>query len=141
MNYERLNNVSVPLIFRKSIPAGAKGYIDIPITAHGYITECRINFAAGEAGTLHLRPVVILPGEIMLDLFKYANGGDAYISGDDETIISSMKMEIENHTVARVFYENHGEPGTANSQLNVDITVNYLSIIEPENVIGPRSRG
>ena len=29
MNYEKVNNVSVPLIFRKSIPAGEKGYIDI----------------------------------------------------------------------------------------------------------------
>ena len=114
------------------------GYIDCDITAHGFVRSVRIRFAAGENGTLHIRPVIILPGNILLDLFKYAQGGDTYVSGDDETIVSDVKMEVENNTIARVYYDNLGEEGTTDSVVNVDIEVEYYTIIEPVNIIGPQ---
>jgi hypothetical protein len=69
---------------------------------------------------------------------EYAEGGDQYVSGDDETFPSSVRYEIENNAILRVFYTNIGEAGTADSQLNVDIGVTYFQIVEPENIIGPR---
>lgn len=134
--YEKHINVSNTLVYRKAIPAGASGYLDIPITAHGYIDFVRCRFAAGEAGTLHIRPVAILPQEILIDLLVYASGGDKYLSGDDETIEVSIKKEVENHSICRVYYENTGEPGSADSQLNVDIGVTYFELVEPKNIIG-----
>ena len=79
-----------------------------------------------------------MPGNILLDLFKYAQGGDTYVSGDDETIVSDVKMEVENNTIARVYYDNLGEEGTTDSVVNVDIEVEYYTIIEPVNIIGPQ---
>lgn len=134
--FETHRNVAQTLTFRKNVPPGSSGYLDIPITAHGFIRSVKIRFAAGENGTLHIRPVVIIPQDIMIDLFKYAAGGDPYISGDDESIVSDVKIEVENHAVARVWYDNTGEAGTADSQVNVDIEVEYFEIVEPVNIIG-----
>lgn len=136
MNYEKMNNISKTSVFRKSIPAGEKGYLESKLVAHGYVESVRIRFAAGENGTLHLRPVVIIPQEIEIDLFSYADGGDRYVSGDDETHESSVRIEIEAESVLRVYYDNTGIAGSDDSQLNVDIGVTYFEIIEPRNIIG-----
>lgn len=136
--YEELRDVARTLVFRKKIPPGSDGYIDALITAHGFVRSCRIRFAAGENGTLEVRPVIILPGNILLDLFSYANGGDSYVSGDDETVSNALKMEVENQTIARVYYKNTGEAGTTDSVLSVDIEVEYYAIVEPVNIIGPQ---
>ena len=132
--FERYENVAYPYIFRKSVPAGNSGYMSIPLTGHGFVTKCTVNFAAGENGTLHLRPYVVIPGEITQELLRYA--GDSYISGDDCTYELPCYQEIENHTELRVAYENVGEVGSADSQIMVDIIVQYNSIIQPKNVIG-----
>lgn len=132
--FERYENVAYPYIFRKSVPAGDSGYMSIPLTGHGFVTKCTVNFAAGENGTLHLRPYVVIPGEITQELLRYA--GDSYISGDDCTYELPCYQEIENHTELRVAYENVGEVGSADSQIMVDIIVQYNSIIQPRNVIG-----
>ncbi len=136
--YEELRDVARTLVFRKKIPAGEAGYMDALITDHGFVRSCRIRFAAGENGTLEVRPVIILPGNILLDLFNYASGGDSYVSGDDETVSNSLKMEVENQTIARVYYNNTAEAGTVDSALSVDIEVEYYSIVEPINIIGPQ---
>lgn len=95
----------------------------------------KTRFAAGENGTLQVRPVVIVPQDIMIDLFKYA--AEPYLSGDDETVQSDIKVEVENHTIARVYYKNIAtDPDSADSFLNVDIEVEYFEIIEPANIIG-----
>lgn len=135
MYFEQLNNVSKASVFRATIPPGTSGYLDAELKAHGFIKNVKIRFAAGENGTLHVRPTIVLPGEIPVDLLSYADGGDKYVSGDDETFSSDLKFEIENYTKVRVWYEN---TGVGNSILNVDVITEYYSISEPENVIGPR---
>ena len=135
MKYERQRNVAQTLVFRKSVPAGAEGYLDINITAHGYVRSVKTRFAAGENGTLQIRPVIILPQDIMIDLLRYA--GDPYLSGDDETVQNDVKIEVENHAIARAYYKNTAtNPDTADSFVNVDIEVEYFEIIEPVNIIG-----
>lgn len=136
MNYETLKNVSKTYVFRKAIVAGESGYLDHELVAHGYVDSVRVRFAAGENGTLRIRPVVIIPQEIMIDLFAYAQGGDPYVSGDDETVASSVRYEIENNAILRVYYENTGVAGSADSRINVDIGVTYFQFVEPKNIIG-----
>lgn len=136
--YETIRNVAQSLVFRQSVPPGESGYMDCEITAHGFVRSGRIRFAAGENGTLHIRPVIILPGNIQIDILKYAKGGRAYISGDDETVTFDVKMEVENHTIARVYYDNTGAAGTVDSEVSVDIEVEYFAITEPVNIIGPQ---
>ena len=133
MEFEQLNNVSRSVVFRKEIPAGASGYYDARLTAHGYVTNVKVRFAAGENATLHVRPTVVIPQDIPIDLIQYAEGCDKYISGDDETYSSAVKIEIENNAIVRVWYDN---TGVGTSFLDVDITVEYLAIVEPRNIIG-----
>ncbi len=141
LNYEVLKNKSETLIFRKNVPSGASGYIDLPLLSHGVIDKVRIRFAVGENGTLRIRPVVILPKEIMLDLFRYASGGDQSVSGDSEEIETEVRHEIENKAIARVYYWNDAtDPLADDSIVNVDIGVTYFSVIEQENIIGPRRK-
>lgn len=137
MNFETLKNVSKTYVFRKMVPAGESGYMDVELVAHGFVDSVKIRFAAGENGTLRIRPVVIIPQEIQIDLLNYAEGGDHYVSGDDETVKSDIRYEIENHAVLRVYYENVAtDPESADSQVNVDIGVTYFQIVEPANIIG-----
>lgn len=133
-NYERYENISYPYIFRKAVPAGESGTMEIELTGHGYVTEVTVNFASGENGTLHLRPYVMENGEITQELLRYA--GDPYISGDDCQYKLPCYQEIENHAKLRVWYENTASAGTDDSQIMVDIIVQYDGYIEPKNVIG-----
>lgn len=133
MKFEQLNNVSRAVTFRKSIAPGNSGYIDAELSSHGFVKKVKVRFAAGENGTLHVRPTVVIPQDIPIDLMQYADGSDKYISGDDETFDSDIKIEIENHSILRVWYDN---TGTGTSFLNVDIMVEYYSIVEPVNIIG-----
>lgn len=134
MDFEQLNNVSKSIVFRKNISAGDSGYIDAELHAHGFVKNVKIRFAAGENGTLHVRPQVIIPQDIPIDLFQYA--ADKFVSGDDETFANSVKVEIENHALIRIWYDN---TGAGTSFLNCDVEVEYYSIIEPVNIIGPRA--
>jgi len=139
MKYENVRNSSKSYVFRKKVPAGESGYLDCKLVEHGFIESVRVRFAAGENATLQIRPVVIIPQEIMIDLLEYADNGEQYVTGDDELVESAVRCEIENKSILRVFYENTGGVGTADSFLNVDIGVTYFSVIEPENIIGPNS--
>lgn len=135
-----MRNRSQAYIFRKAVPYSQSGYIEKALTSHGEVTKVKARFASGEAGTLHVRPVVILNGEIEIDLFEYADGGLQYINGDDEIVESDVRYEIENKAKLRVYYENTSTDAlSADSMLNVDIGVTYYQVIEEENVIGPRS--
>lgn len=128
-------NAHKTIVFRKFIEAGASGYLQAPIVSHGIIKAVTVQFAVGEAGTLHLRPVVELPSEISLDLFQYATDGLQYISGDDEKTKSSVQYEVENNSTVKVFYENVGD---AESFLSVDVEIMYFEVAEPDNIIGPQ---
>ncbi len=136
MIFEQVRNVSKVYPFRKLVPAGSEGYAEVLLVAHGVVDSVKVRFSAGESTTLQLRPVVVIPQEIEIDLFSYPDGCDQYISGDDETMVSSVKVEIENQAMLRVYYKNTGVVGSADSFLNVDIGVMYYSVIEPENIIG-----
>lgn len=138
MNFETLKNKSETLVFRESVASGGSGYLDLPLLDHGMVEKVRIRFATGENGTLRIRPVVILPGQIQIDLLRYAS--NPYVTGDSETIESDVRVEVENKAVARVYYENTSvDPLADDSIVNVDIGVTYFSVREPENIIGPRS--
>lgn len=139
-SFETFRNTRKTVVFSRDIPVNTSGYIDSRLVAHGSIEKVRVNFATGENDLLHIRPVAIIPGEITLDLFQYADGGNAYVSGDSETIESDVGVEIENDTILRVYYENtNTNIGDDPGKLNVKITVNYFETIELENIIGPRT--
>ena len=132
-DFERSTNVTYPLIFRKTVQPGSSGVIEIELTGHGYITQVTAVFAAGESGTLHLRPYVELCGEINQELLKYAAEGHQFISGDDCSYKMPCYQEIENHAKAKLWYEN---TGTGSSEIMVDMIVCYDEIVQPRNIIG-----
>lgn len=135
LNYETVKNAQKTYVFRQSVGYGESGYLECKCVAHGFVEKVKIRFAAGENGTLQIRPVLIIPQEIQIDLLDYA--GDLYITGDDETVESSVRFETENNAVLRVYYENTStDPLSADSVVNVDIGVTYFQITEPMNIIG-----
>ncbi len=134
MDYEVQRNVSKSIKFRKLVPAGTSGTLTAELVAHGYVTGVNVRFAAGESGTLQIRPIIMLPGEIAVDLFSYAENGDKYVTGDDESVPAVVQQEIERKTKILIDYNN---TGAAESFVNVDVEVTYFEIREPANVIGP----
>lgn len=135
--YEYVRNAKKALVFNKAVASGGSGYLDAEVVDHGIVEAIRVRFAAGENGTLHIKPVMILPGNIPVDLLEYASGSDRYIAGDDETLEIPIAYETENHAKIRIFYENTAtDPLAADSIVNVVVTVNYFAIVEPVNIIG-----
>lgn len=141
MQYEVMNNVSQALLYNKKVPSNTSGYLDNEIVGHGRIKGIRIRFAAGENGDLHIRPVLILPPNIPIELLKYAAGGDKYVSGDDENFISDIGYEVENKAICRVYYENvQTDPNAADAVVDVQIEVEYFDYVDVANIIGPAER-
>lgn len=130
LDMEKFDSAAYPCVFRKTITAGASGVVDMILTGHGFVTLVNIRFAAGENGTLQLRPYVVLPGEIVQDLLRYA--ADAYITGDDENLKLACYQEIEGNAILRIAYNN---TGAGSSQLAVDVSVNYDGYSAPKNII------
>ncbi len=134
MDYEINRNVSQAVIFRKLVDGGSDGVLVKDLATHGVITGVTIRYAAGESGTLRIRPLVVHPGNITVDLLSYADNGDNYVSGDDETIKSDISIEIERKSQIQIEYEN---TGIEESFVNVDVEVTYFEVREAVNVIGP----
>ena len=132
----KIQNSYIPIVFRDSLAAGTSNTYEVELSGIGYIREILINFAAGENGTLHLRPYVILNGEIFVDLLKYG-AGDKYISGDNVTLPLKCYQAIENHAKLCIFADNTG-PGT--SEISVDVMAEYIDIEKIETVIGTPGR-
>lgn len=103
------------------------------LTGNGQINHFRARFACGENGTLHLRPYVILNGNIRIDLCNFAQGGDQYIAGDNEEIEFDCYVPIETHATAYVEAENTGEYP---SLVDAAMTVQYEDFIESESIVG-----
>lgn len=103
------------------------------LTGNGQINRFYARFACGENGTLHLKPYVILNGNIRVDLCNFAQGGDQYIAGDNEEIGFDCYVPIETHAVAYVEAENTGEYP---SLVDAAMTVQYEDFIESESIVG-----
>jgi hypothetical protein len=114
-------------------PVPVKKIFSADLTGNGQINHFRARFACGENGTLHLRPYVILNGNIRVDLCNFAAGGDQYIAGDNEEIEFDCYVPIETHAVAYVEAENTGEYP---SLVDAAMTVQYEDFIESESIVG-----
>lgn len=103
------------------------------LTGNGQIKRFHCRFALGENGTLHIKPYVILNGNIRIDLCAFASNGDNYISGDNEEIAFDCYVPVETHAIAYVEAENVGE---YESILDAAMVVQYEDFIEPESIVG-----
>ena len=103
------------------------------ITGNGQVKRFHCRFALGENGTLHIKPYVILNGNIRVDLCAFASNGDNYISGDNEEIAFDCYVPVETHAVAYVEAENVGE---YESILDAAMVVQYEDFVEPESIVG-----
>lgn len=103
------------------------------LTGNGQINRFYARFACGENGTLHLKPYVILNGNIRVDLCNFAQGGDQYIAGDNEEIEFDCYVPVETHATAYVEAENVGEYP---SLVDAAMTVQYEDFIESESIVG-----
>lgn len=122
----------VGLYFAGASTPSAK-ILSADLTGNGQINHFRARFACGENGTLHLKPYVILNGNIRIDLCNFAQGGDQYIAGDNEEIEFDCYVPIETHAVAYVEAENTGEYP---SLVDAAMTVQYEDFIESESIVG-----
>lgn len=132
----KVQNTFTPYIFRETLAAGASTTLEAELTGIGYVREMLITFAAGENGTLHLRPYIILNGEIVIDLLKYG-GTNKYFSGDDAQFSLPCYQAIENHAKLCIDAEN---TGAGDSEICVDVMVEYTDIVKIESVIGTPGR-
>ena len=110
-----------------------RNILSADLTGNGQLNHFRARFACGENGTLHLRPYVILNGNIRVDLCNFAAGGDQYIAGDNEEVEFDCYVPVETHAVAYVEAENVGEYP---SIVDAAMTVQYEDFVESESIVG-----
>lgn len=120
-----------PVIFRSAVPAGGEVHLKSQLVGNGNVNKVIITFAAGENDTLHVTPYVLLNGNIRQDLLTYA--GDHYFSGENNRYELQCYQPIERHAWLCVDAENVGE---AESQLSVDVIVEYSDYITSRTIIG-----
>lgn len=121
-----------PFVFQGAIDAHTAHTFSEIITASGHIETINIKFAAGENGTLKVRPMVIQNGQIPIDLIKYANGLNQYVSGDDESFTFKCYMPVENGTELRIIVDNTGD---YTSFLDVAVIIEFADYIAEYSVI------
>ena len=129
-----LENTTIKIWIEGETPQSpSKMTFSADLTGNGQINHFRARFACGENGTLHLRPYVILNGNVRVDLCNFAQGGDQYIAGDNEEIEFDCYVPVETHAVAYVEAENTGEYP---SLVDAAMTVQYEDFIESESIVG-----
>ena len=117
----------------ETVYGGGKKIFSADLTGNGQIKRFHCRFALGENGTLHIKPYVILNGNIRVDLCAFASNGDNYISGDNEEIAFDCFVPVETHAIAYVEAENVGD---YDSILDAAMVVQYEDFIEPESIVG-----
>lgn len=132
----KVQNSYIPIVFRETLAAGTSATYESELSGIGYIREMLINFAAGENGTLHLRPYVVLNGEIVIDLLKYG-ASKKYFSGDDAQFRLPCYQAIENHAKLCIDADN---TGAGDSEISVDVMVEYIDVQRIDSVIGTPGR-
>ena len=123
-----------PVIFRQKVAPGEKLHLESTLEGNGSITELIVTFAAGENGTLHITPYVILNGNIRQELLIYG-GDEHYISGDSVSHKLPCYQPIERHATLCVDAEN---VGAAESVVSVDVIVRYNDIVTERTIIGSK---
>ena len=121
-----------PYIFQGALNANTAATYEKELTASGTITNVHIKFAAGENGTLHIRPMVIQNGEIPIDLVNYDATLNQFISGDDEAFDLKCFMPVENGTKIRIECDNTGAYA---SFVDVVVIVDYVETVREYSVI------
>lgn len=121
-----------PYVFQGGLAAGTAATYESELTAPGTITDIHIKFAAGENGTLHIRPMVIQNGEIPIDLVSYGPGLNQFVSGDDEQFNFKCFMPVENGTKIRINADN---TGAYLSFVDVAVIVEYADTIREYSII------
>lgn len=121
-----------PYVFQGSLAANTSAVYEKELYSAGTITGLHIRFAAGENGTLHIKPMVIQNGEIPIDLINYADGLNDYISGDDETFDFKAYMPVENGTKLRMVCDNQG---AYTSFVDIAVIVDYVDTVREYSVI------
>ena len=135
MNFTGSQIKNEPIVFADSLAAGTSKTYKKELTGNGHISKVTVTFAVGENGTLHIRPYVILNGNILQELINY--GGNRYIAGDSEKFELECFQPIETHAVLYVEADNQG---AAASMVDVIVNVNYEDYIQEASVIGYEGR-
>ena len=135
MNFTGSQIKSEPIIFADSLAAGTKKTYSYELTGDGHIDKVTVTFATGENGTLHIRPYVILNGNITQELCRY--GGNRYIAGDSEKFELSCFQPIEKKAMLYIEADN---TGASASMVDVIVNVTYEDYIKESSIIGFEGR-
>ncbi|UWG95516.1 hypothetical protein LPY66_11340 [Dehalobacter sp. DCM] len=112
------------MVFRASLAAGAKQTYKERIKSDGTVEKVRIKIYPGSEGTLKIRPCVFQKGRrSLVDLLTYPDGGNQYMSGDDDYFEFPVVMSVQNDDEIYIICENAGSyPYT----VSVDVVIDYF---------------
>jgi len=108
-----------PYVFRYVTVPGEEGELQQGVRYTGKVRRVRAVFAAGQAGSLRLRPVIVTGKGRVKDLLHYP--GDVFLAGDGVERDLSVDVPVKAGDSLEVWYENAS--GTYDREVVVDIEI------------------
>lgn len=109
--------------FRKTIAAATKDKIIVPIESDCTVDEIRVRFYAGQQNDFHVDPYILTNADQRENLVEYADGTNAYLSGDDDYLVFPIGIAVVKNSNLIIAYDNQDAVNAYT--LVIDVILDY----------------
>jgi hypothetical protein len=109
---------------QRTITAGTMGTIIERIKGSGTIVEVSGKFYQGQELKLHVSPKLRKGHNLLVDLYTYPTGGNAYLAGDNQEFNDTMSLECDNDDELYIVYDN---VAAFDCTISLTVTVDYYA--------------
>jgi uncharacterized membrane protein len=100
------NSKKETVAFIKIIPAGTSAKLLERVKGEGTVEKLTVRFYPGQQKSLQVRAIIIHKGNKIEDLITYPEGGDSYLSGDDDSLVFNIVIPVENDDEIAISVKN-----------------------------------
>lgn len=123
MSYD--TNTKEVIQFKRRIAAGETVILSERVKAPGTIEGLRVRFYPGQELALRVKPYVQHKGQKIEQFITYVEGGDDYLSGDDDREEYGVVMSVDYDDEIKIKVVNTST--TYAYTLNVAVTIDYYA--------------
>jgi hypothetical protein len=94
------------VLFRKDIQPGVSEILSERIKSNGAVKSVKVRFYDGSEGSFHVNPYVLHKGSLQENVVSYPDGGEKYMSGNDDDFNFDVSIPIEIDDELKVYVNN-----------------------------------
>jgi hypothetical protein len=131
-----INTMEV-MFFQKTIAPSENDYVKQRVKANGTVEQLRVRFYPGQQLSLRVNVIVMHKGNRSEPLVSYLEGGNQFLSGEDDYFVLPVVVPVEYDDEIRVYFEN--TDGSNPYTLSVQVVVDYFA--GTDRVVGGVANG